>query len=53
MKIHNTGGIPDVLVNDRHAARLFRDRDQGGSVEISSNLRGYEESGIPMGLEGD
>jgi hypothetical protein len=43
-----------VFVDDRRADRLFRDRDRGSPViESTSSLAGYEEAGVPMGLEDD
>jgi hypothetical protein len=51
-KVYNASGFPDAIVDGGLAARLLRDRDQAGPVELRSNLRGYESAGEAI-LEDD
>jgi len=46
-EVHNAGGRPDLLVDERRAQRLFRDRES--YVPRPSGLGGYEGSGEPIG----
>jgi hypothetical protein len=45
-KVHNAGGIPDLIVDGGHAARLLR--EQESNVECPAGLAGYEGAREPI-----